>query len=267
MAVVDRIQVEGNTGFLFARLLKLSCASLATGDSDMAMKRRRWQLMKAAIAATAFLMLASPVLAADFETPAAYDWTGPYIGLQGGYGWGSTDYRFETVTTHEMKFDGFVGGLTGGYNWQAGQIVLGAEFDISYADLSEEIRLSQDPGNELCFAEGCSLDIDWFGTARLRLGYAADTVMPFITGGLAFAGVEGTFDSGPCECSIDETAVGWTVGGGIEWAFAERWSTKAEYLYVDLGEPDKDGNPDIIDNVSTSSFDFSVIRLGVNYRL
>lgn len=212
--------------------------------------------------------------AADVIEPVVYDWTGAYIGAQAGYAWGDTDYHYDLdpgTTSIGMKYDGFVGGVTAGYNVQLDQIVLGFEADATYADLDDDVRtdsgdFSQDAP---CFVEGCTLDINWFGTARIRLGYALDTFMPFVTGGLAVADVEGTFDHEACGCSIDDTKFGWTVGGGVEWAFSERWSAKAEYLYVDLGKPGTDDDYGNTDNgeVSTSSFDFSVVRIGVNYRM
>lgn len=229
-------------------------------------------MKKVLFAVAALLMLATPGLAADVEAPAGYDWTGPYLGLQAGYAWGDTDYSYDPVDSSiELEFDGFVGGVTAGYNAQVEQFVLGVEADISYSDLDDDVLTNSGifEQDAPCFVEGCSLDINWFGTLRARLGYAFDTVMPFVTGGIAFGDVEGSFDEGACGCSINETAFGWTVGGGIEWAFDARWSAKAEYLYVNLGEPDRedDTGEGITGNVSTSDFDFSVVRLGVNYRL
>ncbi|WP_119391125.1 outer membrane protein [Taklimakanibacter lacteus] len=211
--------------------------------------------------------------AADVVEPAAYDWSGFYVGAQAGYGWGDTDFHYlPEDSSVGMEFDGFVGGVTLGFNGQRGNLVIGAEADISYSDFSDDILLPSNTGaNTPCLEEGCSLDIDWFGTARIRLGYAMDNILPFITGGIAFGDVESTFDIGACACEIDETAFGWTIGGGIEWAFSENWSAKAEYLYVNLGQPDPEGiadnvPQDVIDDVSTDDFDFSVVRLGVNYR-
>lgn len=217
----------------------------------------------------------SAAQAADvIEELAAYDWTGFYVGAQAGYGWGDTDFHYEPFDTSvEMEFDGFVGGVTAGYNAQRGSLVVGVEADVSYSDFSKDVERPLVFGAQPCVTpgEGCSLDIDWFGTARVRFGFAMDTVMPFVTGGIAFGDVEAHFDTGACDCEIDETAFGWTVGGGIEWAFAENWSAKAEYLYVNLGEPDTEALntgpfPPPASNVSTSDFDFSVVRVGVNYR-
>lgn len=227
--------------------------------------------MRAGFAAlAAFSILSTPALAADAEAPAGYIWTGAYLGAQAGYGWGDADYHYDPVSSRiGLDFDGFVGGITAGYNRQYGEVVIGGEIDISYADFEDFVHPTGHgfANDAPCLRQGCSLEISWFGTARAKLGYAMDTIMPFVTGGFSFAAVEGRFDPGACLCKIDDAAFGWAIGGGLEWAFEERWSVKAEYLYVDLGEPDIDGTADISDDVSTSPFDFSVVRLGVNYRL
>lgn len=223
-------------------------------------------LKRIMVAAAAVLSAAVYAQAADIvEAPPTFDWSGPYVGLQAGYGWGESTFAYEEdfpIERVDLDFDGFVGGLTLGYNHQMESLVVGIEGDVSYSDLDDEVL--RPPTDAPCYIEGCSIGIDWFGTARLRLGYALDTVMPFITGGLAFGGVEGTFDEGACACDIDDTSFGWTIGGGLEWAVDESWSVKAEYLYVDLGHPDIEGaSPS---SVSTSRFDFSVLRAGVNWR-
>ena len=85
--------------------------------------------------------------------------------------------------------------------------------------------------------------ITWFGTARLRGGYA---IVPrgllYVTGGFAYGGVEDSASvvgtpptTGNFAGSTNETKTGWTVGGGGEWAVTNNWRIRAEYLYVDLG--------------------------------
>ncbi len=90
--------------------------------------------------------------------------------------------------------------------------------------------------------------LPWFGTVRARLGFEPiDRVLFYATGGLAYGEVDtsaaftvtatslgGTATTTASE-SATNTEIGWTVGGGIEWAFWERWSVKVEYLYIDFG--------------------------------
>jgi outer membrane immunogenic protein len=89
-------------------------------------------------------------------------------------------------------------------------------------------------------------DLDWFGTFRGRLGFTPSQMwLIYATGGLAYGHISSNssvaFQSPPGVNNdiylgtFSATRVGWTVGGGAEWAFASGWSVKAEYLYVDLG--------------------------------
>lgn len=217
------------------------------------------KLLAFATALSGFLAFVGSASAADVTVDPGYDWTGPYIGLQAGYGWGDTQPTF-AASTADVNYDGFIGGIEAGYNWQSNNFVFGIEIDGSFSDINgDELGV-----NTPCVTPGeaCSADVDWLATGRLRMGYAIDRLMPFITGGLAVGGVDGTFDFGACTCDVDDTTVGWTVGGGIEWAIDDSWSVKAEYLYVDLGKPSISGTNTF---VGTDNYDFSIARLGVNF--
>ena len=223
----------------------------------------------AATALSGLLAFAGSASAADVAVDPGYDWTGPYIGIQGGYGWGTNNYTYTAAAADndtDIDMDGFVGGATIGANWQHESLVFGLEGDVSFADISGDENTVNDPVPTtpcLSLGEGCTADVDWFGTARARLGFAVDNWMPFIAGGLAFGGIEGTADLGACalpNCDFDKTRFGWTVGGGVEVGFADNWSAKLEYLYVDLGEPSFNAPTVQSDNV-----DFSVIRAGLNF--
>ncbi len=108
---------------------------------------------------------------------------------------------------------------------------------------------------------GCKTTDNWLSTVRGRLGYAADRVMPFVTAGAAFGDIRA---STPGFAGANTTNAGWTVGGGIEFAFAQNWSAKAEYLYVDLGKLScgLSCGVTVTDNVS---FTANIVRAGVNY--
>ena len=199
-----------------------------------------------ASAVTALLTL--PAMAADMpvKTPAplmaaVYSWTGFYVGGHLGFGWGRSsindiDNLCLGVSNcpnppDRYHFDGIIGGGQAGYNWQTGNLVFGAEADFSFSGMKETTGLIR---TTLTLAT----KIDWFGTARLRLGYAADRALFYVTGGLAYANVENSFlDVGcgtPCVLVASDVKFGWTAGGGLEYAFAPNWSVRAEYLYVDL---------------------------------
>jgi outer membrane immunogenic protein len=230
----------------------------------------------AATALSGLLAFIGSASAADIAPmPEAYDWTGPYIGIQGGYGWGDTEPTYDDSVgfagSLEVDYEGFIGGIEAGYNWQSNNLVLGIETDASFSDINgDALDLTGVSPPCIIVGQGCSADVDWLATGRLRLGYAIDRLMPFITGGIAVGGVKGTFDSpgNACTCDVDDTTIGWTVGGGVEWAVSDSWSVKAEYLYVDLGKPSISGDNTLGapgPGVGTDNYDFSIARLGVNF--
>ena len=217
----------------------------------------------------ALALLAAPMAAqtaangADFspayKAPPAYvapvfSWTGFYLGLNGGYTWGKT--RWDVPPGVDWDADGFMGGLTVGYNLQTGFWVWGLEGDIDYSSIKK---------SHACLGGGsCEFKNDWFGTARGRIGYAGwRTFMPFITGGAAFADVEASNSGVPG--SKSDVRFGWTLGGGFEYALYRAWSIKAEYLYADLGKMDCGSACGGVgtDNVTYKT---NIVRAGVNYR-
>jgi outer membrane immunogenic protein len=221
------------------------------------------------IASAADLPVKAPPMVA---TPMPWSWTGFYVGVQAGYGWESDPtYSYFSSTMMTMITDpsvsfgtrGFVGGATAGYNWQTGPWVLGAEGDISYADVNGSILAPV--GNAPCYVQGCTARLSWFSTGRLRLGYAAGNLLPYITGGGAVGEIKGSADLGACNpatvCGFDETRWGWTVGGGLEYQFYRNWSAKVEYLYMNFGSPSFNSP-----NVTSSDFTYNIVRGGVNLR-
>jgi outer membrane immunogenic protein len=171
-----------------------------------------------------------------------FNWTGFYVGAHIGYGWGDA-----LIDGFAAEPAGIFGGAQIGYNWQAAgsRWVFGIEADIAATDINDTI------------AGPTTTTLDYFGTIRARLGYAQDRALFYITGGFAYGGNSVTAVPG----SADEFHTGWTVGAGLEWAFAQRWSAKVEYLYVDLGSEFYNiGAGGIV------SLDFHTVKFGVNYR-
>jgi outer membrane immunogenic protein len=225
------------------------------------------------VSALAVVLTSGSAMGADIQD-YAHDWAGGYVGLQGGYGWGNTKPTYDSggpTENGDVDFDGFLGGLGAGYQVQNGSVVFGFEADASLANLEGYyVDPSSDVRPCIITGQGCSVDVNWMATARVRAGYAIDTFMPFLTGGLAVGGVEGTFDSpgNACTCDVDDVAWGFVVGGGIEWAVNDRFSTKLEYLYVNLGSPDIEGDNNFVSpapGVGTDDYDFSIVRVGLNY--
>jgi outer membrane immunogenic protein len=202
----------------------------------------------------------------------------------------------------------FIGGGQLGYNWQKGFWVAGIEADIQGAARSGSLGGSGvalvGPGSG---ATGTpdnttftgSKFLDYFGTVRGRVGFTTTpNVLVYATGGFAYGqvstsagfstvnnaypaiGLASTWGTGS---STSSTRAGWTVGGGLEWMFAPRWSVKGEYLYYDLGTvtyalgssgsvvlpPFGGAGSQWFTNASTAStkFNGSIARIGVNYKL
>jgi outer membrane immunogenic protein len=176
----------------------------------------------------------------------AYNWTGAYVGLNGGGGWGHSNFSAPFAGSPNLS-GGLIGG-TLGYNYQVGQAVFGVEGDVDWSNIR---------GSSTCGAGfSCSTRNDWLGTARGRLGFAMDRFMPYVTGGAAFGNIK-TSVAGVGDTS--NTKLGWTLGGGVEAAIAGPWTAKIEYLYVDLGHADSMLG-------STANFHTNIVRAGLNYR-
>jgi outer membrane immunogenic protein len=196
---------------------------------------------------------AMPAKAPVYVTPA-YNWTGFYVGINGGGAWGTADWSNAIGTADSNTAGGLVGG-TLGYNYQINQLVLGIEGDIDWSNLRGTAT------NGICAGTSCEFRNTWLATVRGRVGYAFDRFMPYVTGGVAFGDVKMT----PFGTTDDrETKTGWTVGGGLEAALAGPWTAKVEYLYVDLGKADCGssicGIPTEVDAKA------HVVRAGLNYR-
>ena len=211
--------------------------------------------------------MASPSFAADLPRPAykapiyvaPFSWSGFYIGINGGYGWGHSDWNNGPMGNVSMNVKGGLLGGTIGYNLQTGSWVWGLEGDLD-ASWMDGSSVGGGAGT-VCSGAGCSTKNKWFGTARGRIGYAWDRWLPYITGGASFGDIKATANSGN---SVDKSKVGWTVGAGVEWAFTGAWSAKLEYLYSDLGKITCDA---ATCGTSTDvSLKANIVRLGVNYR-
>jgi outer membrane immunogenic protein len=182
-----------------------------------------------------------------------YNWTGFYVGINGGGGFGTGSLSGRPSTGDFDTSGGLVGG-TAGYNWQSNQIVWGLETDIDWSNIE---------GSRTCRGGlHCEVRNEWLGTVRGRVGYAMDRWMPYVTGGLAYGDVNARVTGFP---GRSDTRTGWTVGGGVEFALWAPWTAKVEYLYVDLGDfaCGRSCGAAAPDNVEFRSH---IVRAGLNYR-
>jgi outer membrane immunogenic protein len=221
---------------------------------------------------------AGPVFAADFPTPApepmrlpkSYDtngpytnWAGAYLGLNGGYGLGSSQWTLGFLGTGIFNTNGFLFGGTAGFNYPISAVMVGVEGDVDWSGLSGSATTCA--VNASGAVASCQTKNNLLGTARARVGYALDRALIYVTGGAAFGPVQtglnppSTFDSA--------TKLGWAAGAGVEFAFSGNWSAKAEYLFVDLAM----SSCSTVANCGTATgssvaFTESLVRGGVNYR-
>ncbi len=191
---------------------------------------------------------AYPTKAAPYMAPG-YNWTGFYAGVNGGYGWGTSDW---SALGSSFNTNGGLFGGQLGYNWQFGQFVYGLEGDIDWADLRSSTNVI-----------GMRTKSDFLSTVRGRIGVAvADRWLPYVTGGLAVGDIRTT--NTLLGGGVDTTNAGWTVGGGVEFALVANWTAKVEYLHVDLGTANCGTSCGFVNN--NVSLKEDVVRGGINYR-
>jgi outer membrane immunogenic protein len=166
----------------------------------------------------------------------AYSWAGPYVGGNIGYATGD-------ITNSTANPSGVAGGIQGGYNWHFGQWMVGLEGDIQASGASDTFA-------------AWKFSNPWFGTLRGRGGFAMNNILIYGTGGLAFGNVRAEV----LNLTENHSAAGWTLGAGAEIGITQNWSAKAEYLYVNLN------NSQFALTGLPNGYQFSVVRLGVNYR-
>ena len=208
--------------------------------------------------------------------PPAFTWTGLYGGVNIGYAFGDNSREtgglgyltgipvvgaapvtlapFGSSWSVGQNLHGVAGGAQLGYNYQFNPwLVLGAEADIQATDAvshsNSAIGLADATGTHLQTMNSTK-NVDWFGTVRGRVGFTLPSMpnlMVYGTGGFAYGQVvnnvgfaDNFLNQGISAIGhgyYDNTKVGWTAGGGIEWSpsMFPSWSLKAEYLYVDLG--------------------------------
>jgi outer membrane immunogenic protein len=241
------------------------------------------------------LMAFASASAAPVAPPPYTSWAGLYLGGLLGGAWGRSNAnsstfepaggefnpvvvgQFNAAGAQTIKPSGFIGGLDAGYNWQAGNYLLGLEGDIEWLDFNGAASSGTIPffGGGGAFSITSNVDVHWLATLRARLGYTAGNWLFYATGGAAFTTLHGNFDFFETHDNIAETAsvsssrVGYTVGGGVETYLSRQWSVKAEYLFVDFGHASTSGILAV--PIPTYSFshtlnlDLNIARVGLNY--
>jgi len=251
------------------------------------------------IVAAALLFAASQALAADLPVRAGpapayypvatvYDWGGGYIGVNAGYAsgqsnWSDTFNPSGNTSTGSFNVNGALAGVTAGVSGQWSAFVFGIEGDFDWQGLTGSSSssfctsiITSTATTAVAAGLSCKTESTWIGTLRARAGYAWDRVLLYGTAGIAGANVQVGLNGQPRQTIFQ---VGWTAGGGLEWAFAENWTAKVEYLFVDyLGTANcNHGYSCGYDTVAISSIpaaganigvklNENLIRFGVNFK-
>ncbi len=220
------------------------------------------------VAAALTLIAGQAALAADLppapgptpQPPPMYvapvaNWSGVYFGANGGYGFGSSTWtNSANLTTGRFGVLGAVVGPTLGVNFQTGAFVFGIEGDFDGSWL--------DGTSGTCSPTSCETRNTWLATARGRVGYAADNVFFYGTAGGAFGNIEANTSG---TSFVKETRPGWTAGAGVEVSYADHWTTRFEYVFVDLENASLTGGGGSPNTTTTIKFNTSLIRVGVDY--
>ena len=265
----------------------------------------------AAVAADLPRRTVAPVAPAPVVAIPVFTWSGFYIGANAGYGFNANDDdddfngfvagdfdgdgdadAVDTVLLDRFGFrtgpfgsgedddeGGFVGGGQIGFNVQAGSIVYGIEADIQYVDLNQRnTNFAFALDNDGFFDDDG--DEAFFGTVRGRLGFAFDRALLYVTGGLAYGDVGNVAfmnQFGVRTTTDDDINIGYTIGGGLEYAITNNITVKIEGLYVNLENDEQDNfRPRfnaatnnvvfVADGRRAPETEFAVVRAGVNFK-
>jgi outer membrane immunogenic protein len=249
--------------------------------------------MKRVLFALATGLLSTQAFAADLPMPAPpprapvaylpvappFSWTGIYIGGNAGAAWnrGTASDALGNGFSLPSNNAVFTGGGQVGGNWQMGGIVLGVEgqFDWLANQNNASAGIAFPPSGDVI--QVISKD-RWLTTLTGRIGVAADHWLFYAKGGGAWVGnhsftVNDTTNGQSVSSSSGAWNTGWTVGGGIEWAFAGPWSVKLEYDYIKLSSnsftvptPSPLTAVPAGDVFTTSNRNIQAALFGVNYR-
>jgi outer membrane immunogenic protein len=234
------------------------------------------------------LLCAERALAADMPLPGGVpippssyypvsppvNWGGVYIGLNGGYGLGTSKWNNSLGSTGNFAANGGLAGGTLGINYAGfgDWVLLGIEGDFDWSGASGSAgcsALNNPVSNLLPAGSTCQTRIDWLTTFRLRAGYTWSHFLFYATAG----GAAGDYriSTSPLVSTHNPTPpLGWAAGAGVEYLFNDAISAKLEYLYVNLGKVSCPASTLCsVDSASVPgavTFTENLIRAGVNYK-
>lgn len=219
---------------------------------------------------SSYAMAADAVVDEVVVVDSSYDWSGVYVGGQGGYlfgsdGWLSYDYSQDNEY-FDFDPEGAFGGAQLGYNHHfLNNLVLGVETDVNIGTGGTDAVWWQE---DAPFATSGEFDLKWFGSTRIRAGYAFDRWLPFATVGVAYGHLEfADYTGGELLISGDTNLVGWTLGTGVNFAMIDNIIVGGEYRYTDFSHQTftaayANGFPQVAD----VDLDFHDVRFSIAYK-
>jgi len=267
---------------LLASVAVLAVLSISTAD---AADKKKAAPKKAKPTAAA----SAPVVAST----KTFNWTGAYIGAHAGWGFGSFK-QFDdgstklqstantllnrSLTLTKGSPDAFMGGFYAGYNYQMDNVVTGVEADINFGQIKQTASIPfglTGNGHTLTGSFNGSQSYEMGGSARVKLGYAFDNILPYVTGGLAVA--QNKFTLGGAAAldgttivaagySKTKTQYGYVLGGGLEYAVTSNLVGRIEYLYTDFGKTEFGLASDNTVGSFKSSTKLQQVRAGLAYK-
>ena len=220
------------------------------------------------IAAQAADLPPEPAYKAPIVVPVpVYNWTGIYLGINGGYGFGQQtpgSLFGDSFSAFNYNGNGWMGGITAGAQLQSGRTVIGLEADIDWANITGSGTGPVAFNGAPIGTATVSSSLSSISTARARVGYALDNWLFYATGGLAvtnekssltgpvgFVCGTGAFNSPPCG-SLADLHLGLAAGAGVEYGITQNLSAKAEWIWIGAGA----GN----------TLKENMLRAGLNFR-
>ena len=204
-----------------------------------------------------------PVADSGADSGWDYDWGGSYLGVSAALAMGA----HETVGVGSISADS--DDLTGtglgvylGQNYHISKVVFGTEMDFTKSNISGEFDL---PGSLLaCGAVGfsCETNIGWYGSFRGRAGVVFNSFLPYVTAGIAVAGLETTYNGPALNTDVSGLGLGWVIGAGLEYAVMKNLVLRGEALHYDLS----DVSDTVLGTKVSSDPQFSVVRAGLSLK-
>ena len=232
-----------------------------------------------------------------------WNWSGLYIGGNVGGAWdhgsSATDFlspgAAPAIATNpqnnSLTSSALIGGVHGGYNWQANRWVLGIEADWDWTNTNNSVCRQTDGFSVACTDNGRGFltlneNTEWLASVRGRVGYAWNRVMVYGTGGAAWGKIDASINANclvaGCGASIlklnstvnfSNTETGWVAGAGIEAMLSANWIVRAEYLHYDLGSVNYTATFPAVSGVVLAqtatwsrSFQYDTVRAGLSYK-